>query len=122
MWKVIDKLVGVIKENKEDWSKRNWKETTKVKREEKEERLRKLAEKKKKYGKLGKESKVEKKESEERIRRKLALIEIKKNLWRSYRVKGKLVKLENYFVESKRGKERDREKKRKIERYSFNYD
>ena len=106
MWRVIDKLLGVIKENEEDWHKRNREETAKVKKEEKEVRLRKVAEKKKKYEKLGKESKTEKKESEERIRRKLAMIEIRKNLWRSYRDDGKMVKLEDYLVKSKRGKEK----------------
>ena len=69
-----------------------------IKKEEKEARMRRVETKKKKYGKRGKETKGEKKEGEEKLRRKLAMLEIKKNLWRSYREDGKFIKLEDYFV------------------------
>ena len=92
MWKEIDKLILVIKENEEDWTKGSREEKAQVRKREKEERLKRVAEKKKKYGKLGKESKGEKRESEENVRRKIAMIEIRKNLWRSYQVGRKIIK------------------------------
>ena len=106
MWKVVDKLLATIKENEEDWTKRSREETAKVKRKEKEERMKRVEEKRRKFGKFGKETKGEKRESEENIRRKLALIEIRKNMWRSYRVGSKVVKMEDYLTEGKRGKEK----------------
>ena len=54
MWRVIDKLLGVIKENEEDWHKRNREETAKVKKEEKEVRLRKEKRKRRSMGSWGK--------------------------------------------------------------------
>ena len=97
----VGQIIVVIRENEDDWSRRSREETKQLKKREKEERLRKVTEKKKKFGgKGGKESKGEKRESEERLRRKLALVEIRKNIWRSYRVGNKMVKLEEYFIES----------------------
>ena len=40
-------------------------------------------------------------------------VEIRKNMWRSYRVEGKVVKLDDYFIKSKRSKEKEEEIRRK---------
>ena len=117
MWKEIDKIVVVLKENEEEWTNGTKEEKEKVRKKEMEERLRRAAEKKRRYGsKLGKESKGEKRESEERIKRKIALIEIKKNLWRSYRVGKQSIMLSEYLTEGKRTKEKREEEERKKEK------
>ena len=116
-WRKIDRLTAILKETEETWNKRNREETSIAKRKEKEERLKRVAAKKKKFGeKLGKETRREKKESEETLRRNLARIEIKKNLWRSYRVEGKLVKLEDRYLTSKKGKEEEEEEDKRKEK------
>ena len=117
-WKKVDELTKLLKENEETWQKRTREETSIAKKKEKEERLKKVAEKKRKFGaKLGKESNREKKENEEKLRRKLALIEVKKNLWRTYRVEGRMIKLDDYYTKRKNEKENeDGEEDRKEEK------
>ena len=64
--------------------------------------------KKKKFGKLGKENKRYKEKGEERLRRKLQMIEIKKNMWRSYRVGDRLVRVSDHFKKKKEMKKEER--------------
>ena len=111
-WRTLDMIASFIKENEEEWERRSRQETVRVKREEKEDRLRRIEVKKKKFGKLGKESRREKEKGEERIRRKLQMIEIKKNMWRSYRVGDKLVRVDDMFKYKEEERNEERRKKR----------
>ena len=45
MWKEMDKLIVVIKDNEEDWTKGSREEAAQVKKKEREERLKRVAEK-----------------------------------------------------------------------------
>ena len=59
--------------------------------------MRKIKEKKKTFGsKLAgnKESRTEKEENDRKLLEKLEMIEIRKNIWRTYRDRGKEVRLE----------------------------
>ena len=102
-WENIRELRLVIELGEDAWENLEGKEVRTIRKEDKKKREEKVEEKRRKYGTRNvrkTESIGEKKLGDDKLRRKIELAEIKKNMWRLYREEdGSLVEMNKEVVE-----------------------